>query len=70
MRSRKRNVQEAQPDTPRICLCGAQVEGSGDLCRKCRGRLRRLRRTNGKRRDQWREFNWSNFFFNEVVSAS
>ncbi|MCQ4081137.1 hypothetical protein NGB36_11115 [Streptomyces sp. RB6PN25] len=70
MPRKERNCQQSESEAPRICPCGAQIEGRGDLCRKCRGRVRWLRRTNGRRRDQWREFIQSNSYFTEAVSAS
>ncbi|MBY8888515.1 hypothetical protein K7472_27275 [Streptomyces sp. PTM05] len=66
----ERTQPNANPEAPRTCPCGALIDGRGDLCRKCRGRLRWLRRLNGKRRDQWRAFNQSSFFVSEVVNAS
>lgn len=69
MRRTGRNIPKA-PDTPRICPCGAQADESNDLCRKCRRRLRWLRRMVGRRRDQWREFHRSNFFYTEAVSPA
>lgn len=69
MRRKRRNHQRTRPGTPKVCACGAQIEGKGDLCRKCRGRLRWIRRTKGRRRDQWRDLNRSQLS-REVVSTS
>lgn len=67
-RHQQRQHRRARIDAPGICPCGALIDNAGELCRKCRRRLRWRQRMSGKRRDQWREFNRSNYYALQVVS--
>ena len=72
MRRNRRNTRRAQTtDVPRVCPCGAFVEGRGAYCRKCRGRLRWLQRMSGRRRDHGRQNSQdTNHYFRKAVSFS
>ena len=70
MRSTRKNHQSTTSDPSRHCPCGAQIDGRGHLCRKCRERLRWLRRTKGRRRDDWRESNRATHSLFEAVTTA
>jgi hypothetical protein len=54
---RNRNRRRPNVNRPPACPCGALSEHKGALCRKCGRRLRWIKRANGMRRGQAKQFN-------------